>query len=170
MNAAQEFLDLSRDYLQNDYLPKIRMALDELPEDDLWWSPNEQSNSIGHLLLHLAGNLRQWVLVGLAGQEDRRQRALEFAPEKRPDRDQLVSALEGTIGEVVSFLATADPAVLEGERAVQGRQVTGMAALYHAVEHFSMHTGQILYIVKLRTGRNLGFYRVDDGIAKAMYR
>jgi hypothetical protein len=55
------FLDRARDYLANEYPAKLRLAMAALPDDQLWWRPNNGSNSVGNLLLHLNGNLRQWI-------------------------------------------------------------------------------------------------------------
>ena len=77
-DVAQAFLDESRRYLLKENLPKIERCLESLTEEDVWWRPNEQSNSIGNLLMHLAGNLRQWIISGVGGADDVRQRAQEF--------------------------------------------------------------------------------------------
>ena len=157
-----EFIRRSRAYLSGQYLPKIRASLDRLPEEDLWWRPNAASNSVGNLVLHLAGNVRQWVVAGVAGREDVRDRAAEFAAEGGKDRAAVLAHLEETLAEVDGVLAGLDPALLDEPRTIQGMETTGFGALYHAVEHFSMHTGQILWITKMRTGEDLGFYIVSD--------
>jgi uncharacterized damage-inducible protein DinB len=168
-DVALQFLDQSRAYLSSEYLPKIRACMERLSEADVWWRPNSASNSVGHLLLHLAGNLRQWVISGLGGAPDERQRHGEFAPDQQPRAMALLERLAQTVAEADAVLAHIDPAVLQEQRTIQGREVTGMQALYHAVEHFGMHTGQILYITKLRTGSDLPFYEVSNGIVQARW-
>ena len=163
--AQQRFVDRSRTYLSRVYLPKIKICVGLLSDDDLWWKPNPVSNSVGNLLLHLAGNLRQWVVSGLGGTEDVRQRHLEFAPERKPGANVLMPSLTGAVSEADAVLSRLDLSVLASQLIIQGQSVTGFKALYQAVEHFSGHTGQIVYITKLRTGRNLSFYEVADGIA-----
>lgn len=157
-----EFVRRSREYLSGQYLPKIRESLERLPEEDLWWRPNPASNSVGNLVLHLAGNVRQWVVAGVAGKEDVRDRAAEFAAEGGKDRAAVLAHLEEALAEVDETLAGLDPARLDEPRTIQGMDTTGFGALYHAVEHFAMHTGQILWITKMRTGQDLGFYSVSD--------
>lgn len=157
-----EFIRRSRAYLSEQYLPKIRESVRRLPEEDLWWRPNPASNSVGNLILHLAGNVRQWVVAGVAGEEDVRDRPHEFAAEDGLDADGLLAHLEETLARVDDTLAGLDPTVLEEARTIQGMETTGFGALYHAVEHFAMHTGQILWITKMRTGEDLGFYSVSD--------
>jgi len=160
-DSDQHFIDTCRHYLGAEYLPKIRLCLEDLSEQDIWWRPNPNSNSVGNLVLHLAGNVRQWVVAGVGQEPDVRERSAEFAAAGGLSGEELVFRLEAALEEVDRVLATLDPSVLHEPRTIQGLETTGLGALYHAVEHFSMHTGQILYIIKLRTGADLRFYDVD---------
>jgi len=74
------FVHQSVEYLLNDYLPKIQRCLEQLTDEQIWWRPNSQTNSIGNLVLHLSGNARQWIVCGLGDQPDHRNRSLEFEP------------------------------------------------------------------------------------------
>ena len=161
--AAMPFIHRSRAYLVGEYLPKIRRAVAELSPEDLWWRPNPASNSIGNLLMHLAGNARQWVVSGLGGQEDHRQRQEEFDRDGGMTAEDLLGHLESALAEVDEVLNRLTADDLGRELTIQGLPVTGLDALYHVVEHFSMHTGQIIYISKLRSASDLGFYRVTSG-------
>lgn len=163
---AAAFLAASAEYLTGHYLPKIRSALEGLEEADLWWRPNPASNSIGNLLLHLAGNLRQWIVSGVGGAPDRRDRPSEFAATGDASREELLARLTEAVLDAESVLARTDPRSLEERRLVQGREVTVLEVIYHAVEHFAMHAGQILYVAKLRSGQDLGFYRLENGIPR----
>lgn len=163
-DASRAFLEASRRYLIDEYPRKIEAAVAGLAPDDLWWRPNEASNAIGNLILHLAGNVRQWVVHGLGGAPDVRRRQREFDGRSGGDGDALLAALRGAVADADAVLAGLDPASLGARWSIQGLEVTGLEALYHVVEHFSMHTGQILYLAKMRSGRDLGFYEVDgDG-------
>ncbi|HEV8358571.1 MAG TPA: DinB family protein [Gemmatimonadales bacterium] len=166
METGAAFLSQSREYLTAHYLPKIRAAVERLGEEDLWWRPNEASNSIGNLMLHLAGNIRQWIVSGVGGAPERRDRAAEFARREPLGRDDLLALLTEAVLEAEAVIARTDPDDLNERRAVQGRTVTALQAIYHAVEHFGMHTGQILYIAKLRAARDLGFYAMVGGIPR----
>ena len=166
METGAAFLAQSREYLTRHYLPKIGAAIELLSEADLWWRPNPASNSIGNLMLHLAGNIRQWIVSGVGGAPDERNRAEEFARREPIDRDELLALLTEAVLEADAVIARTDPGDLNERRVVQGRTVTALQAIYHAVEHFGMHTGQILYIAKLRAGRDLGFYALDAGIPR----
>lgn len=162
------FLAHSRDYLgvRGSYLPRIEQAVERLGPDDVWWRPNEASNSVGNLLLHLAGNLREWVVHGVGGAANVRQRQREFDATAGAAADVLLDALRAVVEEADVVLAALEPARLVEPVVIQGMETTVLGAIYHAVEHFSMHTGQILYIVKMRLGVDLGFYRIgQDGVA-----
>ncbi|MGH7626964.1 MAG: DinB family protein [Gemmatimonadaceae bacterium] len=156
---GQAFLDHSRQFLLRDFLPKIAACADRLADDDIWWRPNEASNSIGNLLLHLSGNVRQWIVSGVGGAPDVRDRPREFAERTEISGAELMAALTATVQEAEQVLANIAPDALLEVRHVQGKDVTILEAVYHVVEHFSMHTGQITYITKLRTGDDLGFHR-----------
>lgn len=165
------FVDTARRYLTGEYLPKIRHCLETLSEEDVWWRPNAESNSVGNLVLHLCGNVRQWVVSGVGRRPDVRERAKEFAAEGGYDgvpmrRAGLLERLEETLSEVDGVLASCPLEELTLRRVFQGTEMTVLEGIFHAVEHFSMHTGQIIYITKLRTGRDLRFYDVEDGIAR----
>lgn len=155
------FVDESRRLLRDEYLSKLRLALQGLDEEDLWWRPNAASNGMGNLLLHLAGNLRQWVVHGLGGEPDVRRRAAEFSRDGGMGVQEVLGVLERAVLDADAVLRRLDPESLLDPRTIQGMSTTGLAALYHVVEHFSMHTGQILYLVKMRRGEDLGFYSVD---------
>lgn len=166
MESGIAFLAQSREYLSRHYLPKICSAIETLAEADLWWRPNETSNSIGNLMLHLAGNIRQWIVSGIGGAPDHRVRAEEFARRDPLSRDELVAVLTEAVLEADAVIALVDPASLGERRPIQGREVTVLEAIYHAVEHLSMHAGQILYIAKQRSGRDLRFYGLIDGVPR----
>ena len=160
---AEAFIAKARSLLSADYLPKIERCLEHLSEDDIWWRANSSSNSIGNLLLHLAGNARQWIVSGVGGESDRRERDLEFAEPSRPAGHELLARLAATLGEVDRTLATVGGAQLRERRRIQGHEVTVLDAIFHVVEHFSMRTGQIILLTKMRTGSDLKFYDFSDG-------
>jgi uncharacterized damage-inducible protein DinB len=165
-NIGRVFIDRSRTFLTGEYLPRIRSCLDQLPEDDLWWRPNAQSNSVGNLLLHLSGNVRQWIVSGVGGEPDTRERHAEFEAEGGRSGPELLALLEDTVRDADRVLEALDPGRLLEPLVIQGTDTTVLAAIYHVVEHFGMHTGQIAYVTKLRTGTDLGFYEVEDGVAR----
>lgn len=170
MTVEQRFLDRSRFYLATEYRAKLRAAVDALPADALWWRANDQSNSVGNLLLHLAGNVREWIVSGIGGAPNVRHRAGEFAAQSGQDGPALLSALDATLDEADAVLARLSPADLDAMRTIQGRDVTILEAVYHVVEHFSMHVGQIILIAKLHAPGAVQFYEDAGGLARPIWR
>ncbi len=158
-----QFVAESRRYLRGEYLPKIAACVERLSDEDVWWRPNEESNSVGNLMLHLSGNVRQWIIAGIGGVPDGRNRQAEFDERRQIPKDELTEELGGTLREADAVLAALLPEALGEDRTIQGRTISVFDAIYHVVEHFSMHVGQIAYLTKARTGEKLGFYRNDDG-------
>lgn len=169
MDPAALFITSSRRFLQRSYLPKIERCLDVLSEDDLWWRPNDRSNSIGNLILHLAGNVRQYIVSGAGGAPDIRMRDEEFAARDVVTKDDLRTMLRDTLEEVDGALARLDASELHNSITVQGREMTVLEAVYHAVEHFSMHTGQIIYAAKQLKDVDLKFYSFDKNVVHRHY-
>jgi uncharacterized damage-inducible protein DinB len=165
--TARAFVAEARRHLLEDYLPKLERCLEQLSDEQVWWRAGESSNSVGNLLLHLEGNVRQWLVGGVGGAPDRRTRDREFAERERIPLGRLLAALRATLAEADDALGRLDPAALLERRPIQGRDVTVLAAVFHAVEHFSMHTGQIILLTKLLTGRDLAFYEFSDGTPRA---
>ena len=123
---------------------KIEGCLDLLGEDDIWRRPNDSSNSIGNLMLHLDGSTRMWVLRVAGGRQIVRNRDAEFAERGPIAKSALLARLRSTLAEVDEVLAVLDEAtLLERRQSTQG-EVTILWAVLHAVEHFAMHTGQII--------------------------
>jgi uncharacterized damage-inducible protein DinB len=164
---ASLFLDFSREKMVDQLWPRLRGCVEALTEEQLWWRPNEASNSIGNLLLHLNGNVRQWLLTSFARAEDGRNRPAEFGRRDGISKSELIAALNQTLEEVSRLLSRLTPADLIAPFEIQGYRVTGLEAIYHVVEHFAMHYGQILYITKLLTASDLGFYRQLDQTGRA---
>jgi uncharacterized damage-inducible protein DinB len=158
------FLLQSRKYFSHDYVPKIERCLEKLTDQDVWWRPNEDSNSIGNLLLHLSGNARQWIVSGLGGAADHRERQTEFDERSLISKEQLLNGLKETIAEVDAVLAQFEPGNLLEPYRIQNCDVSALEAIYHVVEHFSMHTGQIITLTKLRSEKDLNFYDFPDGV------
>ena len=152
------FIACARAYFADDYLPKIERCLELLTDEQIWWRANPQSNSIGNLLLHLSGNVRQWIVCGLGGAPDERDRDAEFAQRNMIPRDELLARLKQTLSEADGALAKFDAGKLLDNYSIQGCDVTALSAIFHVVEHFSMHAGQIIYITKQLTAGDLHFY------------
>jgi hypothetical protein len=98
-DIATEFVARSRHFLDVEYPTKIRRCLDVLPPEAVWRRTDEGSNSIGNLLLHLAGNVRQWIVSSVGGAPDARFRSGEFAAREGADANALFAALRATLDE-----------------------------------------------------------------------
>jgi hypothetical protein len=147
---AHAFLDKSRSLITADYLPKIERCVDRLTDADIWWRPNESSNSIGNLMLHLCGNVCMWIIGGVGELPFERHRQREFDERTRIPAAELLGRLRGIVQQADEVLSAVRPDDLLNRRAIQGYDVTVLEAVYHVVEHFSMHTGQIILLSKAR--------------------
>ena len=166
LNLHRLFLESSRQTLLDQYWPRLRACVESLTDEQVWWRPNEASNSIGNLLLHLNGNVRQWLVSSFKQVDDRRDRPSEFQERRMVPPSALLEELGRTLAEVSNVLASLTEVDLLRTLQIQGYTVTGLNAVYHVVEHFGMHYGQILYITKLLRGETLGFYRELDATGR----
>lgn len=162
-DIASGFIAHSRSLLATAYLPRIERCLEKLSDTEIWWRSADESNSIGNLLLHLAGNARQWIVSGVGAQPDTRVRQQEFDERGKGTRAELLSRLQETLREADAVLAALAPAGLLETRHIQGHDVTVLEAVYHVVEHFSMHTGQIILLTKMLKAEDLRFYDFSSG-------
>ncbi len=167
VETAQLFLDTARRALVEEHWPRLRECACSLTEEQIWWRPNESSNSIGNLLLHLNGNIGQWILASFNRAQDNRNRPSEFSERGPTPVSGLLARLGGTVEEAGAVFARLTPADLEATYQIQGYTVTGVYAVFHAVEHFAMHYGQIAYITKLLANRDLGFWSALDKTGRA---
>jgi len=169
MTTGTQFLTAARFFLGTEYRTQLRLAVEALRDEDLWWRANDQSNSAGNLLLHLNGNVRQWILGGVGRQANDRHRAEEFAARTGPPAAELLANLDRTFDEVDRVLAAlTEPELLE-PRTIQGREITVLDAIFHVVEHFSGHLGQIILIAKLRAPGAINFYEDNGGLATPVW-
>jgi len=158
--TASLFLASWQDLLAKQNLPHIVECLQQLSEEEIWWRPNSASNSAGNLILHLCGNVREWIISGLGGAEDKRERDREFAERGPIPRQALVTQLRRTIRDACRVIARLSDDSLSQKYTIQGYHVTGMDAAFHVAEHFGYHTGQIIYITKLKRAQDLRFTRL----------
>lgn len=137
-----------------------------LTEEDMWWRPNDNSNSVGNIVLHLCGNIGQYIIASLGEQADTRDRDREFSTREGNDKAALLIQITAIINEAAQIVDNAPTAALLQERMVQGFRFSGLGVVLHAVEHLSYHVGQIAYLTKLRKDRQVGLYDDFDLNAK----
>jgi len=152
---GKEFIAQSRAFLSSDYFPKIERCLEALNDEDVWWRAGEGSNSIGNLLLHLEGSTRMWIVDVAGGSKSPRNRQQEFDERRHIPKAELQGRMKRMLAEADDVLSRLDVGALLELRKSPWEEVTVMWAVYHAVEHFAMHTGQIIMIAKMRAGGDL---------------
>lgn len=146
----------------NEYTKRVKTCLDLLSEEQVWQKPNEASNSIANLMLHLCGNMTQYVLASLGGKTDLRERDKEFSATGGFNKEQLFEKLSSVVHSVIEEIQLHDEESLLKTRTVQGFEKNGIAIILHITEHYSYHTGQIALLTKLMTNEDLGFYKGLD--------
>ena len=144
--------------LMDEGVPRIKQCLTELSPHEIWLRPNENSNSVGNLVLHLCGNVRQWIVSGLGGLPDTRDRASEFNENGPLSSQELEALLESVMAEVNNVLDSLNTDQITQPIIVQGFEETGLSVLVHVVEHFSYHVGQITYFVKWKKDIDTAYY------------
>jgi len=144
--------------LTQESIPRIKQCLTLLSEDEIWQSANDNTNAVGNLVLHLCGNVRQYLISSIGGFPDIRKRDSEFAPSSRVDKSTLISTLELLSNEILDVTKSIPVEELLRQRSVQGFEMNGMQIIIHVIEHFSYHTGQIAFFVKGLKDVDLKFY------------
>lgn len=158
---TNEFIDQAVFRLEEN-TPRIKKCLEELTEEEVWKRPNDSSNSVGNLILHLCGNITQYIISSLGEKEDERERDKEFETRGGFTKDELFEKLSSTVDEAVEVIKEMDEKKLLKVRSVQGFEYSGVGNIIHVVEHYSYHTGQIAFWTKLLKDRDLGFYAGVD--------
>ena len=164
---TRSFLAESKHSLAAYHLPRLVRCLKLLSEDEIWWRPNAASNSAGNLVLHLSGNVRQWIIAGLGNAEDRRDRDREFAERGPIPRGALIALIRKTVDEACGVLGRLPEDSLLRKYSIQGFRVSGMYAVCQVVTHFAYHTGQIIFVTKMKLGKDLRFTRLPGKRHKA---
>ena len=142
--------------------PRVLTCLSTLNDEQIWHRANAQSNTVGNLVLHLCGNVRQWIVHGLGGEADHRQRDAEFAERGPIPAATLIGQFNQTLADARATLDRLDPSTLLAIHKTQGFDESGLSMIMHVVEHLSYHTGQITTMTKALTARDMGYYAGQD--------
>src|SRR6185312_6075387 len=153
----QEFINQSV-YRINENTKRILKCLNEIDETEIWLRSNENSNSIGNIILHLCGNITQYVISALGGIEDIRMRDKEFSAKDGSTKNELSEKLESTVDEAVCIIDSLNEERLLKTYSVQGFDLSGIGIIIHVTEHYSYHTGQIAFWIKQLKNKDLVFY------------
>jgi uncharacterized damage-inducible protein DinB len=166
VTAEEIFLKYSADLLEQLH-GRIQDCLARLTPEQVWARGSDNENAVGNLVLHLSGNVRQWIGSGVAGLSDHRDRDAEFDARGGKSKEELAELLATRVSEAIGIIRSLPPARLTEQVGPQGYNVTVLEAISHVFEHFSMHTGQIILLTKLFTGQDLAFYRHLRGSGRA---
>ena len=158
-DLAGDFTDYACRKLRQNLAQVVR-CVGLLGPGELWQRPNQHSNSVGNLVLHLTGNVRQWIIAGIGGEPFERDRPGEFAERGPLPTEQIVGELKSAVRRAVEIISALDARTLAVRRSIRDYEVTTQAAIFHVVEHFSLHSGQIVYATKAMRDVDLSLY--DD--------
>jgi len=158
---ADEFVKQSINYIEAN-APRIEACLKELDDNEIWQSPGAGCNSVGNLILHLCGNITQYVISALGNKEDNRERDKEFSEKGGYTGVMLFDKLSSTINKATAIIKELDENALTMNYSVQGFDLSGIGIIIHVTEHFSYHTGQVAFYTKQLREKDMGFYAGTD--------
>lgn len=141
----------------------IRHCLEQLTEEKVWRRSAEDRNSIGNLILHLCGNVRQWLVSGVGGAKDVRDRPREFSQRQPIPKTELLRQLDAVVRETSVALADLTADELMRKRRIQGFEVTGLGAIFSCVSHFKGHAQEIVHMTRDLVGSGYRFHWVPAG-------
>ena len=154
LNSA--FIDLARSHLAAK-IGRIEHCVGQLDDGQVWWRPHDSMNSIGNVLLHLCGNMRQWLISGVGGVPDTRDRPAEFAERVPVPKDELMRRLVAVAAEADAALAALVESRLPEPRRIQGFDETVLSAIWGSLEHLSGHAQEIVYVTRMLLGDRYRF-------------
>jgi uncharacterized damage-inducible protein DinB len=137
---------------------RIYKCLTMIEERDLWRTPTTNIPAIGNLILHISGNARQWILSGLGGKPDNRDRDQEFVVQSNIKKSELIFLMQTLRMSLRTTLEEIESSEITRIHTIQGFNVTGFSVIIHVIEHISYHTGQITTLTKWLTQKNTDFY------------
>ena len=146
---------------------RVESCLAQLDEAQVWARDGEHENSVGNLVLHLCGNLREWIIASIAGQPNIRQRDQEFSARGGVTIRELTKRLRATVTQATAVIGNVSKQQLSDRLMIKGRDVSVLDAIYHVVEHFAMHAGQIFFVTKKLTGGPLHFQDDLQSVARS---
>jgi hypothetical protein len=155
-DVARALTDNAREEL-TEGLSKIEHCLNQLTDAQAWWRPRPEMNSIANLMLHLAGNLRQWIVAGVGGAPDVRNRPGEFADRSGAPKSEAFAKLQGVIRACDAVLARLGPDDLLAPRRIQGYDLSVTRAIFHVIPHFRGHVQEIIHMTRAQLGERYKF-------------
>jgi hypothetical protein len=156
-NIGAEFISANRHAL-SEGMRKITHCVNQLSDDQLWWRPKPDMNSIANLMLHLSGNLRQWIIAGVGGETDIRNRPMEFADRSNRPKSEILAILAKVVSDADKTLSRLTPDQLLSQRRIQGYDATVLSAITDTIPHFRGHVQEIIHMTRIQLGDR---YRFD---------
>ena len=141
----------------DEAMKKIRHCLDQLNDEQIWWRPQEGMNSIGNLLLHLSGNVTQWIMAGIGGEPDNRDRPGEFSADGVMNKSELIDRLQNTVNVAKQTLNEVPESELLSPRKIQAFETHVLGAALHVVSHFHGHMQEIIWLTRSQLGADYSF-------------
>ena len=151
-DCAQLFLDYSHGQFARE-LERVHLCLNQIDDSEVWWHPAEACNCIGNIIVHLCGNIGQWMNSIGNGRPDTRDRHNEFVDRPELTKADLLARLDETVEVALATIRTMDAARLTESLVIQDFDVTVLSAIYETERHFAEHVGQIAFIAKMLRGR-----------------
>jgi Protein of unknown function (DUF1572) len=145
----------------------IRYCVGQLSEAQIWWRPHPAMNSVGNLILHLAGNVGQWIVSGVGGAPDTRDRPAEFAERGPIPKAELLRRLADTVAAADKAVAGIKPDTALDPRRIQGHDETPLTASFHSIAHFHGHTQEIIHMTREQLGDAYKFKGITASQAQA---
>lgn len=136
---------------------RIVHCMDQLDEEQVWWRPGEGLNSLGNLILHLCGNLRQWIIAGVGGAPDTRNRPAEFAEKGPIPKAELMDRFAKVCAEADRVLAEFASERLLEPRRVQGFDEVVLVVLFDTLSHLAGHAQEIVLMTRMQLGDRYRF-------------
>lgn len=136
---------------------QIKHCVDQIDDSQVWWRPHETMNSIGNILLHLCGNLTQWIITGVRQEPDQRDRPAEFAERSNIPKTELLMRLQSVVNESRKVLTELPESTLLEPRRIQGFEQTILSATFDSLAHLAGHVQEIIYITRLQLGDKYRF-------------
>ena len=152
MDVLESALDSLRVRVTKVLPEQVRDCMEMLDEEQIWWRPNEQSNSIGNIVIHISGSLNHYLNRNVGGFEYTRDRDAEFAERRHIPKDELRAIFDDMVSKAET---TFDSLTLErlGDPSPEPRlQRLVIDDLIAIASHFANHTGQIVWITKMLAG------------------
>jgi hypothetical protein len=150
-SIGREYLAAARRRLEACH-ERLLHSLGQLDDRQVWWRPHESLNSVANIVLHVCGNLRQWIISGVGGAPDVRDRLAEFTERAPIPRDELLRRLGEVVREADAILAGLDEGALLRPRTIQGFDESVLSAIFDCVAHLGGHTQEVVYITRLQLG------------------